>query len=182
MFRPLMAQPCMGGVGRGRLAERFRSHDQFAGSVLGGSTGGDFMEQYAGINMGGSSGSASESNRSKLFSPPRPAAKSAAHFLGALLCKLRCLRSTTRVLFLAFLSSVVSASQFFGSICYTCFESLASFTCKLGCRNAHIFCRSLLIIPTTVGALFVSLDDVSSTLLRACSRHAAQSNFSIFLR
>ena len=24
MFRPLMAQPCMGGVGRGRLAERFR--------------------------------------------------------------------------------------------------------------------------------------------------------------
>ena len=94
MFRPLMAQPCMGGVGRGRLAERFRSlrqavgdcvppspkvpllanlpHAQFAGSYMGGSAGpaspgGDYMEQYTGMVMGGSSESASETNHRKPF-------------------------------------------------------------------------------------------------------------------
>ena len=34
MFRPLMAQPCMGGVGRGRLAERFRSLRQAGGDCV----------------------------------------------------------------------------------------------------------------------------------------------------
>ena len=53
------------------------------------SAGGDYMEQYAGKDMGGSSGSASETNRWKLFSLLRLAANSAAHLLGALLCKLR---------------------------------------------------------------------------------------------
>ena len=56
------------------------------------------MEQYAGIDMGGSSGSASETNRWKLFSLLRLAANSAAHFWGALLVSSGCLRSATRVL------------------------------------------------------------------------------------
>ena len=77
------------------------------------SAGGDYMEQYAGMDMGGSSGSASETNRWKLFSLLRLAANSAAHLLGALLCKLQMPSISYSRLVLAFLSSVVSASTNF---------------------------------------------------------------------
>ena len=73
------------------------------------------MEQYAGIDMGGSSGSASETNRWKLFSLLRLAANSAVHLLGALLCKLRLL-------------SISYSRPVFG---------ISEFSC-IG-RNAHIF-------------------------------------------
>ena len=68
MFRPLMAQPGMGRVGRGRIADRSRIiHEQLfgTGSYMCGSpgpasAGDDYMVQNAGMYMGGSSGSASE--------------------------------------------------------------------------------------------------------------------------
>ena len=84
------------------------------------SAGGDYMEQYAGMDMGGSSGSASETNRWKLFSLLRLAANSAVHLLGALRCKLR-------------VPSISYSRPVFGNSEFSCIG-----------RNAHIFLKHML--------------------------------------
>ena len=73
------------------------------------SAGGDYMEQYAGKDMGGSSGSASETNRSKLFSPHGWLPNAQLFCWELYPVSSGCPRSATRVQFLEFLSSVASA-------------------------------------------------------------------------
>ena len=75
---------------------------------MGGSAGGDYMEQYAGMDMGGSSGSASETNRRKLrFYGWLPIAQLNCWEL--YLVSSGCLRPATRVQFMEIQSSVASA-------------------------------------------------------------------------
>ena len=109
------------------------------------SAGGYYMEQYAGKDMGGSSGSASETNRSKLFSPPRRAALCAALLLGALPCKLRMPSvSYSRPVFGISEFSCLGLALIFGSFCCTCFESL------FHCFEAYSICLYLFSFAVAV--------------------------------